>query len=183
MARPSVLVLLVASLIGGSAAAQRADLAKARTLYNERQFDAAIEAALVAQQAPELADPATVVLARAYLERYRQNANPEDLSDARVALGTIRVSNLDMRDQIDFLMALGEALFFEDDYGIAQAITAATGVNLDREYASFVHSTDELPYSEVLRVAGLELNGDRVREISNPSLKQQRILESWLSGK
>jgi hypothetical protein len=122
MARPSVLVLLVASLIGGSAAAQRADLAKARSLYNERQFDGAIEAALAAQQVPELSDPATVVLARAYLERYRQNANPEDLADARVALGTIRVSNLDMRDQIDFLMALGEALFFEDDYGAAAAL-------------------------------------------------------------
>jgi hypothetical protein len=27
------------------------------------------------------------------------------------------------------------------------------------------------------------LNGDRVREISNPNPKQQRILESWLSGK
>jgi len=73
--------------------------------------------------------------------------------------------------------------FFEDDYGIAKAIFDATGVNVDREYASFVHSTDELPYADVLRVAGLELNGDRVREISNPSPKQQRILESWLSGK
>ena len=34
----------------------------------------------------------------------------------------MRVSNLDARDRIDFLMALGEALFFEDDYGAAAAL-------------------------------------------------------------
>src|SRR3954467_14770400 len=86
--------------------AQRADLAKARSLYNQRQFDAAIEAADAAQKLPTIADAATVVLARAHLERYRERANPEDLSAARVALGTIRVSNLDARDSIDLLMAL-----------------------------------------------------------------------------
>ena len=122
MAGPSALSVLLVLLFAGPAVAQRADLAKARTLYNERQFDAAIDAALAAQKAAEIADPVTVVLARAYLERYRQNANPEDLSDARAALGTVRVSNLDMRDHIDFLMALGEALFFEDDYGAAAAL-------------------------------------------------------------
>jgi predicted metalloprotease with PDZ domain len=72
---------------------------------------------------------------------------------------------------------------FEDDYGIARAITEATGLNLDREYTSFVHTTDELPYAEILKIAGLELSGDRVREIPNPTPKQRRILESWLSGK
>ena len=122
MAGPSVLSVLLVLLFCGSAAAQRADLAKARSLYNERQFDAAIDAALVAQKMPAVSDPATVVLARAYLERYRERANPEDLSAARGALGTVRVSNLDLRDHIDFLMALGEALFFEDDYGAAAAL-------------------------------------------------------------
>lgn len=112
------LVLILAS----SAYAQRVDLARARTLYNERQFDGAIEAATAAQKAPATADPATVVLARAHLERYRERANPEDLSAARVALGTVRVSNLDSRDHVDFLMALGEALFFEDDYGAAATL-------------------------------------------------------------
>jgi hypothetical protein len=102
-----------------SAVAQRADLAKARSLYNQRQFDGAIEAAAVAQKAPSTADAATVVLARAHLERYRERANPDDLSAARIALGTVRVSNLDSRDGVDLLMALGEALFFEDDYGAA----------------------------------------------------------------
>src|SRR5688500_19860362 len=105
-----------------AASAQRADLARARSAYNERQFDAAIAAARVAQKTPATADAATVVLARAHLERYRERANPDDLSAARVALGTVRVSNLDTRDHVDFLMALGEALFFEDDYGAAATL-------------------------------------------------------------
>src|SRR5215203_2967626 len=112
---PAALVFLVAA----PAIAQRADLAEARTLYNKRQFDGAIEAAKAAQKIPASSDAATVVLARAHLERYREQANPDDLSAARVALGTVRVSNLDRRDDVDFLMALGEALFFEDDYGAA----------------------------------------------------------------
>lgn len=102
--------------------AQRADLAKARSLYNSRQFDAAIEAAGVAQKTPATAEAATVVLALSYLERYRERANPADLGAARLALGTVRVSNLDARDNVDFLMGLGEALFFEDDYGAAATL-------------------------------------------------------------
>lgn len=109
-------------LLCGPAAAQRADLARARALHNQRQFDAAIEAAAVAQKLPATSDAAAIVLARAHLERYRQRANPDDLSAARVALGTVRVSNLDARDGVDLLMALGEALFFEDDYGAAAAL-------------------------------------------------------------
>ena len=104
------------------AAAQRAELARARTLYNDRQFDAAIEAATIASRVQATADAAAVVLARAHLERYRERANPGDLAAARIALGTVRVSNLDARDNIDFLMALGEALFFEDDYGAAATL-------------------------------------------------------------
>jgi hypothetical protein len=114
----AALVLCLAT----SVAAQRADLARARSLYNQRQFDAAIEAAAVAQKIPATADAAAVVLARAHLERYRERANPDDLGAARVALGTVRVSNIDARDSIDLLMALGEALFFEDDYGAAASL-------------------------------------------------------------
>jgi hypothetical protein len=120
--RVSALSAGLVFLVCTSAAAQRADLAKARSLYNQRQFDAAIDAASVAQKTAATADAATVVLARAHLERYRERANPDDLSAARLALGTVRVSNLDARDSIDLLTALGEALFFEDDYGAAAAL-------------------------------------------------------------
>ncbi len=114
--------MALVALLATPAAAQRADLARARTAYNESRFDEAVEAALAAQKVPATSDAATVVLSRAYLERYRQRANPADLAGARVQLGTVRLANLDARDHIDFLMALGEALFFEDDYGAAAAI-------------------------------------------------------------
>lgn len=104
------------------APAQRAELAKARAAYNEQQFEAAIQAALTAQKVGATADAATVVLSRSYLERYRQRANPADLAAARAQLGTVRVANLDARDHVDFMMALGEALFFEDDFGAAAAM-------------------------------------------------------------
>ncbi len=110
---------LVCLLASTSVLARQSELGRARTLYNQRQFDAAIAAALVAQQDPATLDAAAVVLARAHLERYRERADPGDLSAARTALGTIRVSSLDARDHVDYLMALGEALFFEDDYGAA----------------------------------------------------------------
>jgi predicted metalloprotease with PDZ domain len=73
--------------------------------------------------------------------------------------------------------------FFEDDYGVDQAIVAATGIDLDTDYKSFVFSTNELPYRDVLQVVGLELNGDRIRAISNATSRQRRMLESWLTGK
>jgi hypothetical protein len=125
--RIAALILLL-GLSAAPLSAQRADLARARSLYNQRQFDAAIEAADAAQKVPATADAAAVLMARARLERYRERANPEDLASARVALGTVRVSNLDARDNIDFLMALGEALFFEDDYGAA-AVLFESGID------------------------------------------------------
>src|SRR6478736_8331853 len=114
--------LVLVAVSAAPLSAQRAELARARELYNQRQFDAAIEAADAAQKMPVTADAATVLLARARLERYRERADPGDLSAARIALGTVRVSSLDARDNIDFLMALGEALFFEDDYGAAATL-------------------------------------------------------------
>ena len=119
--RPLLALLLV--LLGSTPAfATRADLARARSLFNERRFDGAIEAALAAVKTPATQDAATVVLALAHLERYRERANPADLTAARAALGTVRVTALDTRDNVDFLIALGEALFFEDDYGAAAQI-------------------------------------------------------------
>jgi len=97
----------------------RADLAKARTLYNQKQFDEAIAAALQARRQPELADMAAIVLARAHLDRYRDRADPSDLSAAREALSAVRATSLDARDQSELILALGQSLFLEDDFGAA----------------------------------------------------------------
>lgn len=78
--------------------------------------------------------------------------------------------------------------FFEDDFGVARAITEVTGLDLDQDYRSFVHTTDDLPYEAVLALAGIELietetNRYELREMSNPTARQRRIRESWLTGK
>jgi hypothetical protein len=104
------------------ASATRAELAKARALYNQRQFDAAIAAAIAARRTPATADSAAIVEARAHLERYRELADPADLSAARTALGAVRVTGLDPRDQVEFLLALGQSMFLEDDFGAAAEV-------------------------------------------------------------
>jgi hypothetical protein len=117
-----LLVLLAAPL---PVFASRADLARALALYNQRRFDQAIEAALVARRSAETRDAAAIVLARALLERYRQHVDPADLSAAREALGAVRVEVLSSRERLEYLLALGEALFLEDDFGAAAALLSS----------------------------------------------------------
>jgi hypothetical protein len=115
-----VLFVLLASPLAGQTA--RADLARARAAYNQRNFDEAIVAATVARRAPETSDVAAIVLGRAHLERYRERADPSDLSAAREVLGTVRTMGLEPRDQIELLLAFGEALFLEDEFGAAAEV-------------------------------------------------------------
>jgi hypothetical protein len=118
----TVLLLAAIVLFPAVASAQRAELAKARTLYNKRMFDDAIVAATAARQMPAIADAAAIVQARAHLERYRERADPSDLSEARSALSAIHAAGLAPRDRVEFLLALGESLFLEDDFGAAAEI-------------------------------------------------------------
>jgi hypothetical protein len=117
-----IVAMLTCGPVAAAAQASRGDLAKARVHYNQREFDDAIAAATAARRTAETADPATIVLARAHLERYRERADPSDLSAAREALGLVRVTGLDDRDQVELLLALGESLFLEDDFGAAAEI-------------------------------------------------------------
>jgi tetratricopeptide (TPR) repeat protein len=91
-------------------------LGKARTLYNEGRYEAAIEAAVKAQEAPQQRDAATLILGRAGLERYRYTADPGDLTRAREALRSVDSSVLSSRDRTDLLIGMGEALFFDEAY-------------------------------------------------------------------
>lgn len=118
----AAVVLVMQCGAAGLAQATRAELARARAAYNERQFDEAIAAALAARRIPETADAAAIVLGRAHLERYRERADPSDLSAAREVLGTVRTMGLAERDRVELLLALGEALFLEDEFGAAAAV-------------------------------------------------------------
>jgi hypothetical protein len=120
-ALPAVVFVLVssASTITSAQPAAPAELARARAAYNARNFDDAIAAATLARKVPETSDAAAIVLGRAHLERYRERADPADLSAARDVLGTVRTMGLAERDKLELLLAFGEALFLEDEFGAA----------------------------------------------------------------
>jgi len=116
----SLAMALCATLALGADAPQQIDqLARARQLYNARQFDQAIAAATEARKLPKTADAAAVVLARALLERHRQASAPEDLAAARDALKQTDVSKLSARDHVEHEIGLGESLYFEGHYSAA----------------------------------------------------------------
>jgi hypothetical protein len=102
-----------------SAAGPRDVLSRARQLYNSAEYDAAIAAALRAVGSPEVSDAARLVLARAYLERFRQDANDDDRTAAREALKQVRPSELSVDDRVELVIALGESLYFDDQAGAA----------------------------------------------------------------
>lgn len=111
-------------LLASSAAAQGEapnPLLAARQAYNAGRFDDAIAAAEAARAQPALANAAAVVLARARLEKYRTQGGDQpdldaraDLDAAREVLKLVDESRLDARDRIEYLVALGEALYLDD---------------------------------------------------------------------
>lgn len=101
-------------------------LTRARQLYNAGKFSEAAAAAAEARQVPALANTAAVVYARARLEKYRETPDPIDLEEARSALRQVDPSKLAPRDDIEYVIGLGVAVFFEgetekqpDRYGAA----------------------------------------------------------------
>jgi hypothetical protein len=98
----------------------RDPLTRARLLYNERQFDGAIAAAEEGRAVAGRADSADLIVARAYLERFRESAVPEDLTLARERLRRIDSEHLGPAERTELVVGLGEALYFD---GAAAAAT------------------------------------------------------------
>jgi len=94
-------------------------LAKARTLYNAANYEGAIDAAAVARRQPPWTDAAALVMARSYLERFRQNADAKDLVSAREAFVAIKASALTPRDQVDLVIGLGQMMYLGELFGAA----------------------------------------------------------------
>ncbi len=112
------LALALAVLAGLQQSPSRDALAHARVAYNEHHFDEAIAAALEAGKSPEQADPAAVVLARAYLDRYHESDDSHrdaaDLDHARDALKGVSAEKLAPRDSVEYLVGMGESLFYDE---------------------------------------------------------------------
>jgi hypothetical protein len=117
----AVVVLLLASS-AAAVAAEPPALARARMLYNDGRYDAAITAAAEARSDPAFADAAALVMARAHLERFRLGADPADLATARAALAEIRSASLTPRDQIDVIIGLGQTLYLGGSFGAAAEV-------------------------------------------------------------
>jgi hypothetical protein len=114
-------VPLVLAFALASAGASAADdpLARARLFYNQRQFVAAVSAAEQARRVPSRADSADLIAARAYLERYRESTAPDDLENARDRLRRLDPQRLAPGERAEFMVGLGEALYFDNTFGAA----------------------------------------------------------------
>jgi hypothetical protein len=124
---------LLASAV--TAAGPREMLSKARELYNAGKYDEAIEAARTASLTPDLADRARIVLARAWLERFRRSAEPSDLSSARETLAQVKAAGLGANDRLDLTIATAESLFFDDKPGAAAEQFELALARIDSKYA------------------------------------------------
>lgn len=121
--RSVLCVVMVCLVVSGASAAEPKDpLARARLLYNQGQFEAAVSAAEEGRRFPERADGADLIAARAYLERYRQSAAAEDLTSARERLRQINPQKLNARERTELVIGLGEALFFDESAGAAAGV-------------------------------------------------------------
>jgi hypothetical protein len=113
---------LAAAAAAAPARAADDPLALARFLYNQQQYEAAVAAAEEARLVPTRADAADLVAARAYLERFRASAVSDDLTNARDRLRRIDPQRLPPRERNEYVVGLGEALFFDGAYGAAAEV-------------------------------------------------------------
>ena len=112
--------LILAALMLASMDSAGDKVSRARQLYNAHQYEEAIELADEARRAsPAVADVATLILARARLERFRVSADPAELALARTALGLIDPGKLPPRDGVELVVGLAEALYFDGQFGPA----------------------------------------------------------------
>jgi hypothetical protein len=110
-------------------------LAEARALYNQGDFDGAVVAAERARLVPARPDQgrpvlgrmdsADLIAARAYLERFRASAAADDLANARWRLSRLDPLRFTPRERVEFIVGLGEDLYFEESYGAAADVFAS----------------------------------------------------------
>lgn len=130
LARTAALLLALSTV-----AARPDQLATARRLYNQGEYDEALAAAHDAEADPASVSSARLVIARIRLERYRRTADGADLSAARTALRTIDPRALDGREHAELQVGLAEILFLDDDFGAAaemlEPVLSSTGIGPD----------------------------------------------------
>jgi hypothetical protein len=109
-------------IVGVGANAADDPLARARLFYNQRQYVEAINAAEQAREIAARADAADLIAARAYLERFRESSASDDLTNARDRLRRLDPQRLLPRERVEYIVGLGETLYFDQSYGAAAAV-------------------------------------------------------------
>jgi hypothetical protein len=117
-----VLATAVSAAAPVSGAEKIDPVVRARALYNQGQFAAAIDAAEEARLVPGRADSSDLIAARSYLEQFRSSASDDDLTSARERLSRLDPQQLAPRERTEFVVGLGEALFFDGSYGAAAGV-------------------------------------------------------------
>src|SRR5262245_11412636 len=119
----------------GPAAGADDPLIRARLLYNERRFEAAVAAAEEARQVASKTQAADLVAARAYLERFRESQASEDLTNARDRFRRLSPAGFPARERGEYIVGLGETLFFDESYGAAADVfdSALRGLDLEAD--------------------------------------------------
>ena len=115
----SRLLWLAVLLLVPAVVAAQDPLGESRRLYNAGDYDGAERAVRIALQQPAAASGARVILGRILLERFRQSAMPEQLTEARAALRDADPRQLDARERLELTIGFGEALFLEDRFAAA----------------------------------------------------------------
>lgn len=110
----TTLAFAQSSATGGADALQRA-----RLLYNQGQYQAALDLAKAARSQSALGDQAALLQGRAGLEQFRQTASADELINAREALRAVNASTLSARDRIELVIGLAEALYLDGSYRAA----------------------------------------------------------------
>lgn len=115
----AVLLLVLLTAAPALAASPAEALALARKLYNQGEYDKALEAVREAENTAATASAARLVVGRILLERYRRTAQSSDLDRARVALRGLDTRALDAKERVELQVGLAEVLFFDDRFGAA----------------------------------------------------------------
>lgn len=120
---------LAACLLAGPVQAQAVGrTADARRYYNQGFYELAIRASVEARQAGESVDEASLIFARAHLERFRQTRDAHNLTEAQEALRTLDATRLSPGAQTEFTLALGQWLFMDGKArAAAELFDAASG--------------------------------------------------------
>ena len=118
------LITTMALLVTAAGVGAAADdpLLRARILYNQGKYYDAVNAAEEAGLLPGRANSADLIAARAYLERFRESAESVDLTNARERLRRLDPQGFLPRERLEYIVGLGEALYFEQAYGPAAAV-------------------------------------------------------------